>query len=83
MFLFKHPHGSLAEQNLPRGAKVETGLGGTLVGASLQPNQALAGPQLLLGKLAPILLRGPWSQVGPAELRVAVALSEGGEADVL
>lgn len=64
---------SLSEQNFPRSAKVEPGLGGTLVGTGLQPDQAFAGPQLLLGKLPAVLLRGPWTEVRAAELRVAVA----------
>ena len=65
----------LAEQDLPGGAKVEPGLGSALVRSGLQPDQALAGPQLLLGELAPILLGRPGSQVGAAELRMLVALA--------
>lgn len=65
----------LAEQDLPGGAKVEPGLGSALVRSGLQPDQALAGPQLLLSELAPILLGRPGSQVRAAELRMLVALA--------
>lgn len=69
----------LSEQDFPGGAKVEPRLGGSLVGTGLQPNQALAGTQLLLGELAAVLLRWARSEVRSAEFWVAVARSTDGE----
>lgn len=69
----------LSEKDFPGGPKVEPGLGGSLVRTGLQPNQTLAGTQLLFGELAAVLLRWARTEIRAAELRMAVARSSDGE----
>lgn len=62
------------QQYLPGGAEVLSGLRGALVLPGLQPNDALAGPQLRFGPLASILLRRSRSQRRAPPLLVLVRL---------
>jgi len=73
-----------AEDGLPAGAIVVSGLTGALVGAGLHADDALRGPQLVLGPLALALGGGGRSQQGPLPLGVGVgraAKSEDGAGD--
>lgn len=67
----------LSEDDLPGCADVRAGLGGALVGAGLQADDGLAGPQLLLTELALVFFRGPGAEEGAPPLWVLV----GGAAD--
>lgn len=65
---------SFAQQYLPGGPEVLTGLGSSLVRSGLQPDNALAGPQLFLGPFPFVFLRRPRSQRRTAPFRVFVRL---------
>lgn len=48
--------GSLSEDDLPGVAEVLSGLSGALVAAGLQADHTLAGSQLVLREVAPVLV---------------------------
>lgn len=65
---------SLAEENLAASAEVLSGLGGTLVGASLQTNYGLASLHHLIGEITLALIGRLGSKVGAGPFRVSVCL---------
>lgn len=67
---------SLSEQDLASGSHVLAGLGGSLVGASLEADDGLAGSQDLVRELPLVLLRRLGSQVRALPFGVPVGLEE-------
>lgn len=67
---------SLAEENLAASAEILAGLGGTLVGASLQTDHGLASLQHLIGEITLAFFRRPGAQVRAAPLSVSVGLEK-------
>lgn len=67
---------SLAEEDLAAGTNVLAGLGGSLVGTSLETDHGLAGLQDLLREVTLAFISGLWSEVGAAPFGVPVCLSK-------
>lgn len=67
---------SLAEQDLAASTHILAGLGGTLVGASLQADHGLAGLQHFIGEITLAFIRGLGPKVGAIPLRMPVGLGK-------
>lgn len=65
---------SLAEQNLAAGAHIRAGLGGTLVGSSLETDHGLAGLQHFIGEITLALIRRLGAKVRAVPLGMPVGL---------
>lgn len=64
----------LSEQDLASSAHVLTGLGGALVGTSLETDNGLTGFQLFIGEVALAFIGWFWSQIWSLPFSVLVGL---------